>query len=111
VASNGGQGSRLRQMHRHQRSYMMLGFLNTRPRTTYMVRVMNPNPRIRKPVEDPFGHGHDDHHDDAGHDGHGHSSAGSGEPGMSRSAFLRDGSKKLADKGYALSLRVLGSIV
>jgi hypothetical protein len=29
---------------------------------------------------------------------------------MSRSSFLRDSAKKLADSGYSLSLRVLGSV-
>ncbi len=109
-ASNGGQGSRMRQMREHQRTYMLLGFLNTRPRTTYMVRVSNPNPALRTPVEDPFGHhgshGTDDH---GAHGGDGH--APHADAGMSRSTFLRDGGKKLADKGYALSLRVLNSVI
>ncbi|MBX3377778.1 MAG: hypothetical protein KF678_12335, partial [Phycisphaeraceae bacterium] len=108
TTSNDGKGSLAYQMREHPRSYLLLGYLNTRPRTTHMVRVSNPNPKLRKPIENPFGH-HDDHHDhDTGHD-KGHSrldSAGPEDPG--RAAFLRDSAKHLADKGYALSLRVLG---
>jgi molybdopterin-containing oxidoreductase family iron-sulfur binding subunit len=108
TTSNDGKGSLAYQMREHPRSYLLLGYLNTRPRTTHMVRVSNPNPKLRKPIENPFGH-HDDHHDHGtGHD-KGHSrldSAGPEDPG--RAAFLRDSAKHLADKGYALSLRVLG---
>jgi MoCo/4Fe-4S cofactor protein with predicted Tat translocation signal len=101
AASNGGKGSRVKQLQAHQRSYMLLGFLNTRPRTTYMVRVDNPNPAIRKGIEDPFGHhggGHGEEHEGAEH------------ASLDRSTFIRNQAKTVADKGYALSLRVLGSI-
>ncbi|MFN0132630.1 MAG: TAT-variant-translocated molybdopterin oxidoreductase [Phycisphaerales bacterium] len=108
--SHGGRGSRAREMHLHQRSYMLLGYLNTRPRTTYMVHVANPNPKLRTPIEDPFGH-HDDH-DSHGHEGEhgGKPSGGHSDLGVSRSSFLRDSAKALADRGYAVSLKVLGSL-
>jgi molybdopterin-containing oxidoreductase family iron-sulfur binding subunit len=65
------KGSLVRAMREHARSYLLLGFLNTRPRTTYMVGVRNPNPRLRTPVEHPF-----EHHGGGGHgDGHGHAAA------------------------------------
>jgi MoCo/4Fe-4S cofactor protein with predicted Tat translocation signal len=105
--SNEGRGSRMRQMREHQRSYWLLGYLNTRPRTTYMVRVANPNPRFRKVVTDPF------------HYGDGHAQQDSGEPparaeqvggegAMTRASFLRDGARAVVDRGYAVSLKVLG---
>jgi Fe-S-cluster-containing dehydrogenase component len=103
AASNGGKGSRVRQMQEHQRTYMLLGYLNTRPRTTYMVKVNNPNPRLRTPEEDPFHGGH-------GGDGTGGGHGGEHAAAVDRSTFIRTGSKAIADKGYALSLRVLGSI-
>lgn len=78
------------------RTYMLLGYLNTRPRTTYAMRVRNPNPAIRVYDEhDPLDHGgHDDKHDDGSHEG-GHASA-----------FI-DSAKRYTDEGYAASLRVL----
>ncbi|MGE3106938.1 MAG: TAT-variant-translocated molybdopterin oxidoreductase [Phycisphaerales bacterium] len=87
------RGSLVYNMREHGRSYMLLGFLNTRPRTTHMVSVLNPNPAIRSPIADPFEHGHD--HD---HDGHGHTMNGRG---------VGDGWNE--DKGHKLSLAVLGA--
>jgi molybdopterin-containing oxidoreductase family iron-sulfur binding subunit len=112
TTSNGGKGSAVRQLREHQRSYMLLGYLNTRPRTTHMVRVTNPNPRLRTPIEDPFGHA-GGHESEGGHEG-GHEASGHGEKhaggprDAGRSLFLRDAAKRVADSGYALSLRVLG---
>ncbi len=59
-----GAGSRVKRARNDGRSYAVLSFLNVRPRTTHMLRVRNPNPRLRKPVEDPFHHagGHDSGH-------------------------------------------------
>jgi molybdopterin-containing oxidoreductase family iron-sulfur binding subunit len=105
-ASDSGKGSLVRQRQGHQRTFMLLGYLNTRPRTTYMVRVNNPNPRLRTPVADPFGHG-------GGHGGEGEGGGHAPEHAaleMDRSSFIRSQTKAIADKGYALSLRVLGSI-
>ena len=106
----GGQprvGSRVHEMREHARTYALLGFLATRPRTTYMIEVKNPNPRLRTPVEDPFHHGpHEggEHHEDSHDDGPAepHTDAG-------RSLFLRDAGHAALDRGYALSLRVLGA--
>ncbi|MBX3367491.1 MAG: TAT-variant-translocated molybdopterin oxidoreductase [Phycisphaeraceae bacterium] len=98
------EASKVSKTRQNQRSYMLLGYLNTRPRTSHMVRVSNPNPKLRKPVEDPFHHGHGDHgHGDHGHDHDGHADAhGNGH------AFF-DSRKRSTDDGYALSLRVLGA--
>jgi MoCo/4Fe-4S cofactor protein with predicted Tat translocation signal len=38
--------SRVSQLKRQQRNYMLLDFLGTKPRTTYLARVRNPNPRM-----------------------------------------------------------------
>ena len=92
--------SRVRKEADNGRSYALLGFLNTRPRTTYQLSMSNPNPKIRKPVEDPFhhgGHGSEEHggsEEDAGH--------------ATGPAFI-DRFKKFEDGGYALSLRVLST--
>jgi hypothetical protein len=73
-----------------------------------MVRVNNPNPRLvskerQEHWNNPFMHGG---HGGGHEGGNEHAAAG----GVSRSAFLRDSAKALADRGYALSLRVLGSV-
>ncbi len=63
--ANGGDGSMVSQVKRDGRTYAMLGYINARPRTTYMVRLRNPNPKIRKPNDDPFHHdGHDHGHEE-----------------------------------------------
>jgi molybdopterin-containing oxidoreductase family iron-sulfur binding subunit len=85
----------------HGRSYMLLGYLDTRPRTSYLVQVRNPNPRLRKPVTDPFHHGGGHH----GGEGEGHDEAAGKEAGH---AFYEP-RKRREDGGYAVSLRVLGS--
>lgn len=114
-------GSRVSQMARHQRTYALLGYLNTRPRTTHMLAVRNPNPALvsddRKHAWDhPFHHGgggHDDHH---GHDhgGHDHDrstpakDAHGGEK-HSRRGLLIDPLKRVADTGYKVSLGILNA--
>ncbi len=90
------ESSKVAKAAKDGRSYALLGYLNTRPRTTYQVAIANPNPRLRAPVEDPFHHGGS--HGDDHHDGHGDDHA----------SFL-DPFKKQSDGGYAVSLRVLGA--
>ena len=96
--------SEVHETYNSARSYALLGYLNTRPRTNYLVRVSNPNPAIRTPVEDPFHHGHGDHGSEGDHGGKdaGHSDSDGGH------AFL-DPVKKITDDGYALSLKVLSA--
>ncbi|MEZ6165276.1 MAG: TAT-variant-translocated molybdopterin oxidoreductase [Phycisphaerales bacterium] len=89
------------------RSYLLLGYLDTRPRTTYMMRVRNPNPAIRvydehDPLSHGGGHGDDSH---GGGDGHGEESHGE----QHSSAYI-DRTKKFIDQGYSMSLKVLTGI-
>ncbi len=38
--------SRVSQLRENERTYSLLGYLNTRPRTTFMARIRNPNPKM-----------------------------------------------------------------
>jgi molybdopterin-containing oxidoreductase family iron-sulfur binding subunit len=40
------ESSRVSQLHKNERSYDVLGFLDTRPRVTYLARIRNPNPKM-----------------------------------------------------------------
>jgi Fe-S-cluster-containing dehydrogenase component len=64
--ANAGKGSAVSQLRNNGRSYGVLAYLNTRPRTTHLLRLRNPNPSIRKPNDEPF-----HHHGDHGDHGHG----------------------------------------
>ncbi len=111
------ESSKVSKSRASQRSYMLLGYLNTRPRTSHMVRVSNPNPKLRTPIEDPFHHGggHESDHG-AGHDD-GHATPHTDEHGSGHDAghegghAFFDAKKRRTDDGYALSLRVLGASV
>jgi molybdopterin-containing oxidoreductase family iron-sulfur binding subunit len=41
------KNSRVAKLKSNSRDYSLLDDLNTRPRTTYLARVLNPNPEIR----------------------------------------------------------------
>ncbi len=92
-----------------ERSYMLLGYLNTRPRTSHMLRVRNPNPALGGVDDghDPLDHGghgaqphgSDGHNGDHGGDGHGADAHGA-------HSFV-DPAKRFMDEGYRASLRVL----
>ena len=91
------------------RSYLLLGYLNTRPRTTHMMRINNPNPAVRAIEHDPLDHGgHAPGHDDP--TGAGHEDAYSTEGEAHSSSSYIDRGKKLIDDGYSRSLTVLGGI-
>ncbi|MFM9996126.1 MAG: TAT-variant-translocated molybdopterin oxidoreductase [Phycisphaerales bacterium] len=118
--------SAVHTMREHARTYALLGYLNTRPRTTYMIGVKNPNRGLLEAMkkrgvhgveerlhlmDEPFGHGGGGSHESDSHaapTGGGHSHGPDGGAG-GRRGFLRDSAKAAADKGYALSLNVLGA--
>ncbi len=73
--ANGGAGSRVKQKRGDGRSYQLLSFLNTRPRTTHMVRMRNPNPTLADAArkarwEQPFHHGAHGGHAEPAHGTH-----------------------------------------
>ncbi len=92
--------AKVTELRDSSRGYALLGYLATRPRTSHLMRVRNPNAAIREyDLHDPLHHGpshgdehHDDGHGDAPDDGH---------------AFV-DPLKKRFEDGYTMSLRVLG---
>jgi molybdopterin-containing oxidoreductase family iron-sulfur binding subunit len=122
--------SRVHATRAHARSYGLLNYLNTRPRTSHMVRVLNPNPSLcdedRKhmwEVWPPHGglggikkHGGGEHGGDHGGDhggshgglGGGHDDHGHDKPASGGHSFNYIPGKKVEDRGYSLSLTVLG---
>jgi molybdopterin-containing oxidoreductase family iron-sulfur binding subunit len=108
-------GSKVSNTRADARSYALLGYLLTRPRTSHMLRVRNPNPALlvkseagkarMRHWEDPFHHaGHDherkDEHDHAPGDDHKH------KDGKPHAAGF-DPRKRAEDRGYRASLTVL----
>jgi hypothetical protein len=87
--------SKVHETRANPRSYKLLNFLNTRPRTSHMVRVSNPNHKLRAIVEDPF-------------HGGGHGGGGSHDKAQGEHAYF-DRSKRHEDDGYRLTLGVLTS--
>jgi molybdopterin-containing oxidoreductase family iron-sulfur binding subunit len=100
--------SRVSKTRTSQRSYLLLGYLNTRPRTSHLMRVTNPNPAITTPV-DAIAEAHHGGDHGAGHapagDGHDAPDAGQG----AEHGFRFDPRRRHDDAGYALSLNVLGT--
>jgi molybdopterin-containing oxidoreductase family iron-sulfur binding subunit len=50
TTSNGGRGSRVRRLKEEALNYATLTELNTRPRTSYLANMRNPNPDLERPA-------------------------------------------------------------
>ncbi len=107
-------GSRVYNLRENARSYMLLGYINTRPRTTHMAGIRNPNPALMDAarlhrMENPFHHGgHEGGHEgesEGGHEGQGNEPV----PGKHARGNEFDPAKTITDSGYKLSLAVLGA--
>jgi molybdopterin-containing oxidoreductase family iron-sulfur binding subunit len=108
------QGSKVSIKRDDPRSYALLGYLLTRPRTSHMLRVRNPNPALlarteagKKRVEhweNPFDHGGHDEHKGHDHD-HDHDHDHGHDEKKHAAAF--DPRKRAEDRGYRASLTVL----
>lgn len=105
--------STVAKLRNGQRSYSLLGYLNTRPRTTYLLSVRNPNPALitdkhrRHAWDEPFHHGHGP---DADHGGHARSGGAMPPEHASASVMGVDTLKRIEDQGYRLSLAVLAGV-
>jgi MoCo/4Fe-4S cofactor protein with predicted Tat translocation signal len=102
--------SKVSRERRSGRAYMLLGYLNTRPRTLHLAAVRNPNPKLRTPNEHIF-HDHGGKHDNTGPDAGGHGGEKGndhgGDHGADKKAAFFDRGRAGKDRGYAMSLRVL----
>jgi molybdopterin-containing oxidoreductase family iron-sulfur binding subunit len=101
TAYEGGRtGSRVHASIQSNRAYALLGFLNTRPRTSHLMALRNPNPALvsaeRKHYWDEDFMHHEHGEEGHGHDGHEHAQNGS------RRSYLKKGTK--------LSLTVLEGV-
>ncbi|MEM8835575.1 MAG: TAT-variant-translocated molybdopterin oxidoreductase [Planctomycetota bacterium] len=72
--ANDGAGSRVQQSRNSGRAYGLLSYLNTRPRTSHLLRLRNPNPALVSDArKDAWTHkpgdhgGHSDEHDGEKH--------------------------------------------
>lgn len=63
--------SEISQMKSSDRNYSLLGELNTRPRTTYLAKLRNPNPEIEPPQDRMPKEEHNGTHGSNGHNGAG----------------------------------------
>ena len=84
--------SRVSELKRQERDYSVLGFLDTRPRLTYLARVRNPNPKMPDYYETPL---NIKEYEDKQGGGEGHPEAHEGAPegpgthGTTRPAALK----------------------
>ena len=101
-------GSRVHNLRENGRSYLLLGYLNTRPRTTYLAGIRNPNLALvdaerRGRMDNPFHHG--------GHESEGgHEHAPAPEHGKHARTNYIDPGAAGHDSGYRMSLAVLGGV-
>ncbi len=103
-------GSRVANLRKHGRSYLLLGYLNTRPRTTYLAGIRNPNLNLidkhrEERMHAPFSHGHGG--GGGGGEGGGHDHSAAPEHGKAALLNVFDPAKAGNDAGYRLSLAVM----
>ncbi len=103
-------GSQVLSLRESQRSYMLLGYLNTRPRTTHLIVMRNPNPALasaerKASWEHPFDHGHGGDHSPG--EGHGAKPGSHAGTDAGHETNFIDRTKSTTDAGYRLSLGVL----
>ncbi len=106
-------GSRVYNMRENARSYMLLGYLNARPRTMHMAGIRNPNLALvdaerKSRMDNPFHHGGHGGHSEGEHQEHGQPEGGA-EHGKHAFGNQFDPAKTITDSGYKLSLAVLGA--
>jgi molybdopterin-containing oxidoreductase family iron-sulfur binding subunit len=110
--------SRVSKIRESHRNYLLLGYLNTRPRTTYLMRVRNPNEPLLKAMNpaayearlahDPIEHHKSGSDHGAGdHGGHSSEPAPGGHSDAGQAPAYIDTVKRSTDEGYAMSLRVI----
>ena len=102
--SNGGAGSLVYQIKQDARTYAVLAYLNTHPRTTHALRVRNQNfgllAALGRPLPaDPFEHG-----------GHGPEHGGEHPPGPSDGEPVRVPADEVSGTGPVIRLPVLGGV-
>ena len=75
------KGSRVAKLKSSRLNFVLLKELNTRPRTSYLARILNPNPALyEEPAAKGHGAGHDEGHGDAHAAPHGDTSHAPVEP-------------------------------
>ena len=72
--------SRVAELKKQERDYTVLGFLDTRPRLTYLARVRNPNPKMPDYYETPLNIAEYEHAQGGGHAEHGGAGGEHGKP-------------------------------
>jgi len=74
--------SRVAKLRENERGYSLMGYTNARPRTTFLGKLRNPNPKMPDYLDQPLSKTEYDaasHGSHGGHDDHGHEEEGHGQ--------------------------------